>query len=166
MREISFEKVTDKSIHIVQEIVHSNKEYNVLENGKECRSIKELKEEFINGFSHSFLIKVGSNYVGLLDYLEENPKDHFPWLGLLMIRKSEQGKGYAKSAYDLYEERMRRTGKSAIRLGVLKENKKSKKFWENRGFSYFETKPFRNGKEVDVYQRLFSERLLLCNQHL
>ncbi|MBM7605253.1 RimJ/RimL family protein N-acetyltransferase [Metabacillus crassostreae] len=153
MISVMFEKVSEEKLHIVHEIVSSNKKYNVLENGNELRSNEELKEEFLNSQTHSFFIKIEDRYVGIVDYIDENPKDKYPWLGLLMIRGDEQGKGYGKSAYQLYENHVKETGRTAIRIGILRGNKQAKTFWESRGFHYVETKPFKNGKQVDCYQK-------------
>jgi GNAT superfamily N-acetyltransferase len=154
MRTIIFEEITDEKLTIVQEIVHSNKGYNLLENGRETRTTEELKEEFLNSKTKSMLIKLDNSYIGVIDYLDENPKDGFPWLGLLMIHRDQQGKGYAKLAYAKYEGELIHTGKSAVRLGVLKGNVKAKQFWESVGFTYYETKPFKDYKEVDCYQKV------------
>lgn len=154
MQTITFEVITEK---IVKEIVHSNKSYNLLENGRETRTTEELKEEFLNPSTKSMLIKLGNSYIGVMDYLDENPKDHFPWLGLLMIHAHYQGKGFAKQAYKHYEDEMIQAGKSAVRLGVLKGNEKAKKFWESMGSIYFETKPFKEDKKVDCYEKVLKK---------
>jgi RimJ/RimL family protein N-acetyltransferase len=153
MQTIIFEEITDKKLTIVQEIVHSNNSYNLLENGRETRTTEELREEFLNSKTKSMFIKLDNSYIGVIDYLDENPKDGFPWLGLLMIHKDQQGKGYAKQAYAKYECELLHTGKSAVRLGVLKGNSKAKQFWESVGFTYYESKPFKDNKEVDCYQK-------------
>jgi GNAT superfamily N-acetyltransferase len=154
---ITFEEITEEQLSTAQKIVNSNKEYNLLENGRESRSIEEVKEEFLNPLSKSFFIKQDEKYIGVMDYLDENPKDHFPWLGLLMIDLDEQGKGYAKQAYDHYEKEMICQGKNAVRLGVLKGNKKAKLFWESNGFIFYETKPFKEDRQVDCYEKVLKK---------
>ena len=154
MRTIIFEEITSDKLTVFQEIVHSNKSYNLLENGRGNRTTEELKEEFLNSITKSMFIKLENNYIGVIDYLDENPKDGFPWLGLLMIHGDQQGKGYAKLAFAKYESELLQTGKSSVRLGVLKGNAKAKQFWESLGFTYYETKPFKANKEVDCYQKV------------
>jgi len=150
---ITLEEITKDKVEKVKEIVLSNKAYNVLENGRETRSLKEIKEEFLNPATYSYFIKADQDYIGLIDYLPENPKDHYPWLGLLMIHEQWKGKGFGKRAYHLFEESIINSGKQAIRLGVLTDNKYAKVFWESLGFIYYETKPFKEGREVDCYEK-------------
>lgn len=153
MITITLEEVTKDKMKKVQEIVLSNKIYNALENGKETRSMKEMKEEFLNPATYSYFIKVDQDYIGLIDYLPENPKDHYPWLGLLMIHEQWKGKGLGKRAYHLFEQSIKNSGKQAIRLGVLTNNREAKIFWESLGFIYYETKLFKEGREVDCYEK-------------
>jgi RimJ/RimL family protein N-acetyltransferase len=150
---MTFEEITEGKLSIAQYIVNSNKHYNLLENGRETRTIAELKEEFLNPMTKSVFIKLGKRYIGVMDYLDKNPNDHFPWLGLLMIHLDDQGRGYAKQAYGHYEMEMINLGKTAVRLGVLKGNEKAKRFWQSNGFVFYETKPFKEDKQVDCYEK-------------
>ncbi|KKI89633.1 hypothetical protein WQ54_25105 [Bacillus sp. SA1-12] len=158
MQTISFEEITETKLCIVKEIVDSNKSYNLLENGRETRSLEELKEEFLNSSTESVFIKYGSHYIGVIDYLDKNPKDGFPWLGLLMIQKEYQGKGIAKQAYKFYEKTLQHKGISAIRLGVLIGNERAKTFWESLGFVYLETKPYKENREVACYEKVITNQ--------
>jgi GNAT superfamily N-acetyltransferase len=153
MTMIKLEEIAAEKISIAQEIVLSNKTYNVLENGREIRTIDEIKEEFLNPDTKSYFIKVDESYIGLIDYLEENPKDHYPWLGLLMIHESYKGKGFGKKAYLQFEQQLIQEGKQAVRLGVLTQNTHARNFWESLGFIWYETKPFKEGREVDCYEK-------------
>lgn len=153
MMTMTLEEITKDKIKKVQEIVLSNKTYNVLENGRETRSMKEIKEEFLNPATYSYFIKVDKDYIGLIDYLPENPKDQYPWLGLLMIHEQWKGNSFGKRAYHLFEKGIKNSGKHAIRLGVLNNNRDAKAFWESLGFSYYDTKPFKAGREVDCYEK-------------
>ncbi|WP_299094430.1 N-acetyltransferase [uncultured Metabacillus sp.] len=158
MQIITFEAITGTKLSIVKEIVDSNKCYNLLENGRGTRSLEELKGEFLNSSTQSVFIKCGSSYIGVIDFLDNNPKDGFPWIGLLMIHKDFQGKGYAKQAYKEYEKKLLLNGISAIRLGVLIGNERAKNFWESMGFVYVETKAYKEKREVVVYEKVFSKR--------
>lgn len=153
MITITFEEVTEKQIATVQDIVTSNKAYNVLENGRENRTIEEIKKEFLNPKTFSYVIKADENVVGVIDYLDENPKDHYPWLGLFMIHEKFKGRGLGKKAYLEFEGTLIRLGKPAVRLGVLTENTHAKVFWERLGFVWYETKPYLEGKEVACYEK-------------
>ncbi|XQY91755.1 GNAT family N-acetyltransferase [Metabacillus sp. HB246100] len=147
------EEVKEEHLACVKEIVNSNGEYNQLENDQERRTDKEIREEFFNHFSRSFLIKYGEKSIGVIDSLDLNPKDGYPWLGLLMLKKDEQGKGYAKKAYKQYEDRVKQSGQKAIRLAVLTQNDHAKAFWQSLGYEYYETKPHQHNREVDCFEK-------------
>ena len=154
MSYFSLEKISKETLHIARDIVNSNKENNVLENGREERTLKEMEEEFLNELTESFFVKVNNEYVGVLDYLAENPKDQYPWLGLLMIHHGYQGRGYGKMAYSLFETEARKAGIQIIRLAVLTENISARAFWESQGYKRYETKPYKEGKEVDCFEKV------------
>ena len=121
---VQFEEITKETLYIALEIINSNPSYNVLENGKEKRELADMEEELLNPVSTSVFIKLDDTYIGIIDYLMENPKDQCPWLGLLIIHGDYQGFGFGTQAYALYESDMRKRGLKRIRLGVIKENGK------------------------------------------
>ena len=158
MPHFSLEKISKETLYIALEVVNSNKIYNRLENGREARTLKEIEEEFLNPMTESYFVKEKNEYVGVLDYLVENPKDHYPWLGLLMIYQSYHGRGYGKAAYSLFENEARIAGMQIVRLGVLIENKPAKTFWESLGYKRYETKPYKEGKKIDCYEKVIKEK--------
>lgn len=158
MPDFSLEKITKETLRIAFDIVNSNKIYNQLENGREARTLKEIEEEFLNPMTESYFVKEKNEYVGVLDYLIEHPKDHYPWLGLLMIHQAYHGKGYGKAVYSLFENEARIAGMKIIRLGVLTENKSAKAFWESLGYKRYETKPYKEGRQVDCYEKVIKEK--------
>ncbi|WP_462411824.1 GNAT family N-acetyltransferase [Neobacillus sp. Marseille-QA0830] len=148
-----FEEIGKETLYIALEIVNSNQAYNVLENGNPVRNLVDMEEEFINSKTKSNFIKLDDTYIGVLDYLEENPKDHFPWLGLLMIHADYQGFEFGEQAYALFENEMMKRGFDTVRIGVIKENLKAKQFWERLGFIYYNTSMMENGTEILCYQK-------------
>ncbi|MDR7075538.1 GNAT superfamily N-acetyltransferase [Neobacillus niacini] len=153
---VQFEEITKETLYIALEIINSNPSYNVLENGKHKRELADVEKELLNPVSTSVFIKLDDTYIGMIDYLMENPKDQCPWLGLLIIHGDYQGFGFGTQAYALYESDMRKRGLKRIRLGVIKENGKAKQFWESLGFLSIKTALWKNGKEIFVYEKLFS----------
>lgn len=149
---IVFEKITADTVEIVQEMFRSNDEYCKLEYGGDVPSLSMLTEEFC-GVTSSYFVKADETYIGIIDYMENNPNDGFPWLGFLMIHGDYQGYGYGTNAYFLFEEKMKKLGKVAIRLGVMKENTSAKHFWEELGFSFFEEKESNKKIIVDCYEK-------------
>ncbi|MFG2885962.1 GNAT family N-acetyltransferase [Streptomyces sp. NPDC048297] len=63
-----------------------------------------------------------------------DPADPDPWIGLLMVRASEQSKGYGRRAAALVEDRFRAVGHRAVRLAVLDNNPKGLAFWTALGY--------------------------------
>ncbi|NIK69197.1 GNAT family N-acetyltransferase [Paenibacillus sp. BK720] len=149
---IRFVPVEPADLDTVQDIVNSNTAYNLMENGRPERSREELLEQ-LSPDQHSLLIRLDGRAIGLLQYLDENPKDGYPWLGLLMIHDRLKGKGYGKAAYAAYEQRLKQEGKQSVRIGVIPENELAKRFWSSLGFQYYATKLANIGIEVDCYEK-------------
>jgi RimJ/RimL family protein N-acetyltransferase len=148
-----FEEITKETLYIALEIINSNPEFNMLENGMEGRELSDMEEEFMNPDTISVLIKLDDTYIGVLDYLMENPNDQYPWLGLLVIHGSYQGYGFGSQAFALYEKEMRNRGVKHVRIGVLKDNEKARSFWKALGFLYIKTALWKNGKEIFIYEK-------------
>lgn len=148
-----FEEVKKETLYIALEMINSNPEYNRFENGKEARTLADMEEEFLNPNTISAFIKLDDTYIGIIDYLLENPKDHYPWLGLLVIHADYQGYGFGSQAVAVYENEMRKRGKKSVRIGVLKENTKAQRFWESLGFVYYNTASAQNGTGILSYEK-------------
>jgi RimJ/RimL family protein N-acetyltransferase len=148
-----FEEVSKDSLYIALEMINSNPEYNRFENGNEARTLADLEEEFLNPKTISAFIKLDDTYIGIIDYLIENPKDHYPWLGLLVIHADYQGYGFGAQAFAVYENEMQKRGKNCVRIGVLKENTKAQRFWESLGFVYYNTATAKNGTGILCYEK-------------
>jgi RimJ/RimL family protein N-acetyltransferase len=152
---LTLEKVTEEYLYIIREIVNSNSVYNELENGKAKRTDEELCEEFFHGDAkrHTYFVKADDTYVGLVEYMECNERDGYPWLGLLMIHRDYQGYGYGTNAYFTLEEELKEKGITKIRLAVIEQHEKAKAFWESLGFSFFAKKESTKGIMVDCYEK-------------
>ncbi|MCP8968976.1 GNAT family N-acetyltransferase [Ectobacillus ponti] len=152
---LTFEPVTEAGLDIVREIVHSNPDYNRMENGSEARSDAALREEFLHGdpARRTLFIKADDTYIGLLEYMEHNVRDNHPWLGLLMIHGDYQGYGYGANAYFTWEEQLRGQGHTSVRLGVLPANERARRFWEGLGFTFYEQKQTTAGAVADCFEK-------------
>jgi RimJ/RimL family protein N-acetyltransferase len=77
--------------------------------------------------------------VGQANFLEENPEDSYPWLGLLMIDASHQRQGLGGEAFACLANHFRTAyGWASLRLGVLPENAPALAFWQHLGFAVVE----------------------------
>ncbi|MEH7416276.1 GNAT family N-acetyltransferase [Neobacillus drentensis] len=150
---IKFEEINNETLYIALEIMNSNPQYNMMENGNKTRSHMDMVMEFMNSNTTSVFIKLDDTYIGVIDYMLENPKDSLPWLGLLIIHQDYQGFGFGKQAYEHYESEMRNRGFDKLRIGVLKENTKGQRFWESLGFVYYITSKAQNGSGILCYQK-------------
>lgn len=151
--EISFEEIMLENLYIAVEIINSNPQYNIIENGRETRTENEIIGEFLHSNSFSFFIKADETYIGVIDYLMENPKDQTPWLGLLMIHGDYHGFGFGSLGYKHLETELVNRGANRILLGVIKENKIAHEFWRSLGFNYYNTINSKNQKEIFCYEK-------------
>ena len=147
-----FELITEESLKIVLDIVNSNSSYNMIENGNPLRTIKEVNSEFLNPCTESYLIKHENKYIGVLDFLKNNPKDNHPWIGLLMIHRNYHSMGYGKKAYLFFEVKLIQQKFNSVRLGVIKSNKNAKGFWKSLGFKFYDNSEW-GGKVVGCYEK-------------
>jgi GNAT superfamily N-acetyltransferase len=153
---ITFEKISETTLYIAEEIVNSNPNYNRLENGSETRSIEDLRLELLASDTISVFVKLDDTYIGVVNYLMENHIDHCLWIRLLMIHQDYQGYGFGTQAYFSYEKDMLEKGTKVLRLGVPKGNEGVRKFWEELGFVYYETKKEKtSGAIVDCFEKGF-----------
>ena len=107
---ISFEPITADTMYIVSEIINSNEAYNVLENGKKERSEEELFKEYMNEKTDSYFIKADDTYVGVIDYMKQNPNDDHPWIGAFIIHSAYHNFSFGTQAYLAFEEKLKEEG--------------------------------------------------------
>jgi RimJ/RimL family protein N-acetyltransferase len=87
--------------------------------------------------------------VGVLDYLEVNPSDGHPWIGLIMITAGRQREGLAAEAMEAAIEQIGLNWASPIRLGVIDENEAGLALGASLGFEpYGETVDEIGGGEL------------------
>ncbi|MBG9786770.1 GNAT family N-acetyltransferase [Brevibacillus laterosporus] len=123
------------------EIYNSNPNYNVLTNGEPTLTLAELNQEYadMNKYpsGHWLAIRHEDKIIGISHLLLENPNDQKPWIGLLLVDSSYQGKGYGKKAYLMLEEYVRSLDKTTIHIGVIASNQSALDFWGKLGFEQY-----------------------------
>lgn len=109
-----------------------------MENGRDTRTENEMIGDFQYPNTVSALIKNDDTYIGVIDYMMENQKDHTPRLGLIMIHNDYQGYGFGSQGYGFgsqgyghYEKEMVERGANRIHLSINKENAKAQSFFGN-----------------------------------
>lgn len=84
---------------------------------------------------HVFIVRNGSESVGLLDIIESYPADRVAFIGLLAIAEDRHGVGLGKAAYLLAERfALEELHARTLRLAVISSNPVVG-FWEKMGFS-------------------------------
>lgn len=79
-------------------------------------------------------LKSSGQVIATIDFLEQNPSDNLPWLGLLLVHGDFQGQGYGQEIFQslvaYYRDEKKWTN---FRLSVLNQNKKALAFWQKQG---------------------------------
>lgn len=149
---IIFQLITEDLLDIALEILNSNPHYNILVNGNPSRTLEEVGNEFINQITESYFIKLNNKYIGIIDFLENNPNDNCSWIGLLMIHGDYHSMGYGSMAYLLFEEKLRKRNLANVRIGILKENSEAKRYWSSLGFAFYDNAQWEN-KRVECFEK-------------
>lgn len=148
-----FQPITEDLLDIALEIHNSNTHYNILENGVPSRTIEETRDEFLNQDTESYLVFLENKYIGIIDFLKNNPSDNCPWIGLLMIHGEFHHKGYGRVVYNLFEEKLKQQNFEKVRIGILQENTIAQKFWKSLGFKFYAYKQWRE-KTIGCFEKL------------
>ena len=85
----------------------------------------------------------GATCVGLLDWMDENPNDGSPWIGLVMIHADHQRRGLAAEAIAGLAEHGRAAGWPRLREGVIDGNDAGMALALALGMREVERKPHR-----------------------
>jgi GNAT superfamily N-acetyltransferase len=144
---MEFIRSNKEMIPIEMEIMNSHPEYNLLADGKRILSQEDLLEEHDEGSDlekERYLLKVGENYIGIIDFIMLNPRDQKPWLGLLIIHRDWTRQSYAEKALTIYEDMMRIRGINEVRLGCFEANSPGLSFWEKQGFTRIKEITYRD----------------------
>ncbi|MEH7884955.1 GNAT family N-acetyltransferase [Bacillus sp. JJ1609] len=134
---MEFYKSNKEMISIEMEIMNSHPDYNLLADGKRFLADEDLLEEHEEEEEldkERYLLKVDDAFIGIIDFIMENPRDKKPWLGLLIIHNDWTQKSFAGKALAIYEELMRSRNIKEVRLGCFTANTTGMKFWERNGF--------------------------------
>lgn len=153
---INLEKTSLDRLDFELELLNSDKFYNQLAYNKDELQVVELVKEYDESNelgAERFFLKDGEIYIGILEYLEENPQDKSTWIGLLLIKKEYQSKGYGYQAYHLFEELMIEKGKKKLKLGVILENEPAHLFWKKQGYQEIKTVT-KDNKQIVVYEKI------------
>lgn len=158
---MEFYRSNKDMISIEMEIMNSHPEYNLLADGKRVLTEEDLlgeheEEDVLD--KERYLLKVDDVFIGIIDFIKENPRDKKPWLGLLIIHKDWTRNSFAEKALTKYEEVMRSRNIREVRLGCFIANKTGMKFWEKNGFYRVKEISFRE-KPLWIMEKKISKQL-------
>ena len=93
----------------------------------------------------------GGEPVGVLDWLDENPADGTPWIGLVMVRPDRQRHGFGSEAVEGLLERL----SGRVRMGVIVGNEAGLALVRRLGFERVSTAGKRMNalEEIAIYER-------------
>jgi RimJ/RimL family protein N-acetyltransferase len=118
---------TEADLPRLLEIFHSNPHYVEWTEGG-VYDLEMLREDWKSAREtdgrHMLALRdrESGDTVGVLEYLEVNPDDGHPWIGLIMIGAERQHEGLAAEAMEAIFDRIALNWASPIRLGVIDEN--------------------------------------------
>ncbi|MCS5420648.1 MULTISPECIES: GNAT family N-acetyltransferase [Psychrilyobacter] len=144
------EKIVDENIKIVSldlddmgsvdQLCNECEDYFLMVNGtvhtkedaEEILTALPPEKEFKDKFALGVLYK--EELIGVIDLIKDYPVIDQWIIGLFLLKKKDRNKGIGKQVHSaLIEMVLKDSGKSLI-VGVVKENIKGFKFWENLGY--------------------------------
>lgn len=81
--------------------------------------------------------KEDQNLIGFLEYWEKADVDQMPWLGLVIIHKKYQRKGYGTEVTKAFLQWATSAGWPEVRIAVVEDLKDVLSFWQSLGFQPF-----------------------------
>lgn len=88
-------------------------------------------------------LKPTGEAVGVLDWMEENPSDGKPWIGLLMVHADHQRQRIASEAFRGLAEWLRARRFDVVRAGVIERDAAGRAFATSLGFELVAITPKR-----------------------
>lgn len=123
------------------QVYNSNAQFNEWSNGFTAFSLEALTKEYDEMRSiptgHWLAIHYDEDLVGIAHILLENPNDGKSWIGLLLIKQEQQGKGLGREAVECLENYIRSHGKDQVRVGVIVHNLPALLFWGKLGYEQY-----------------------------
>jgi RimJ/RimL family protein N-acetyltransferase len=121
---LELREVSDGDCEPLLAVYEGNSDYLALTEGAASCDLEKLRRELaiarMTPGRHTAAIV--DKQSGVLDWLEENPSDCCPWLGLVMVRADFQRRGVAVEAVNGLASHLRAQGLGVLRVGVIDRN--------------------------------------------
>ena len=98
---------------------------------------RDLTVAWMDPARHPLVLRTKSDparVIGWAEVLDEHPRDHVPWIGLLEVHQQEQRQGYGREAVAALVEWARAGAAPTLRLGVDEGNATGLAFWQSLDF--------------------------------
>lgn len=105
---------------------------------------KQVDDKFVLG-----IVDGAGRLIGLLEGVRGYPEAAVWWIGLLLLAPEARGHGIGRQLLADFSQYARTQGAAAIMLGVVEENVRAYRFWQQVGFRLVrQTEPRRFGKKA------------------
>lgn len=143
-KRLLYAPVEEREFDELLALYNSNPDYMECAFGKRTvtREAVEMDHADNLAFDYAYSLTMRTHahreLVGIAQFILRNPRDGHPWLGLIMLHKNHQGKGYAREFLDTLIGWYRENGYASLHLGVLAGNQAVVPFYESYGFRLYE----------------------------
>lgn len=145
-QRLNYTAVKREDLISLIDVYNSNPFFNLVSTGKCDVTLEEIEadwkynEEFAQSYSIALTDKKSGTIIGYSQFLTCNPRDLNPWLGLIIVKADQQGKGYAREFMESLINWLEVYGFPSLHLAVLEKNEKVLPFYEKLGFVPYEIK--------------------------
>lgn len=143
-RRLRYTPVAERDFPELLRVYNSNPDYMEYTTGKRTVTVETVEQDHAENMaladSYSYCLReaASDSTIGIAQFILNNPRDGHPWLGLIIIDRRAQGKGYAKEFLDCLIGWYRNNGYTSLHLGVLEKNQAVVPFYEKVGFVTYE----------------------------
>ena len=141
--------VGEEDLEVVLSLLESNGEYGALWAERPSldtlrRDLSALPPRCVPEQKHYVALWREGKVRAVLDWVEDYPRAHTLWIGLLMVEGSAHRQGVGRMVAEALSAAAGEAGMDKLRLGCLKENEQGRAFWKALGF-----REVREGKTLD-----------------
>ncbi|GGA32363.1 GNAT family N-acetyltransferase [Paenibacillus physcomitrellae] len=154
---VTLERIKKGQVRSELELMNSDPYFNWVSKGKKQFSLEEALEEIYESEAlgtERYFIVLNDKRIGILEFLMKHPKDGQTWLGLLLIGKPWQRRGYGEQTFRLFMVMMQEREVARVRIGVTADNEPARHFWVRQGFKPVDSSHKEDGREIIIYERL------------
>jgi len=141
----SIKTLSEENKQEIFSLIKNCSDYYVIVNGIEADStdIDDILYGLPVGRTYEDKIVLGlfnreDKLTALIDILKNYPVQNCWWIGLLLIKVSERGRGLGRIIFNNLKDFVIENSGLEIQLGVVEENEKALNFWQKLGFEIIE----------------------------